>query len=96
MRLQQRLLQRLHPLGFLVDLVIVAEQVQHAVHHEKCKFVIEGSSMMALAFVLGRIRSAIVAHTTMSPIKSSGSLASGPSSGTTARRSACPCRGVRS
>ena len=56
MRLQQRLLQRLHPLGFLVDLVIVAEQVQHPVHHEKCEFVIEGPSMMALAFVLWRIR----------------------------------------
>lgn len=56
MRLEQRLLQRLHPLGFLVGLVIVAEQVQHPVHHEKCEFVIEGPSMMALAFVLWRIR----------------------------------------
>lgn len=56
MRLQQRLLERLHQFGFLIDLVIVAEQVQHAVHHEKRKFVIEGSSMMALTFVLGRVR----------------------------------------
>ena len=56
MRLQQRLLQRLHQLSVLVDLVIMAEQVQHAVHHEKRKFIIEGSPMMALAFVLGRVR----------------------------------------
>ena len=56
MRLQQRLLKRLHQLGFFVEFVIMAEQVQHAVHDKKREFVIEGPAMMVLAFVVRRVR----------------------------------------
>ena len=56
MQREDLLLEILHGGGFGVVLVIVPEQMQHAMDDQQCQFIVDGPVMLALARMVGSIR----------------------------------------
>ena len=77
---QHGLLERFHRLGFVVGFVVVAQQMQHAVHDKQGELVFDTSAMVVLTGMLRRIGSSdnradddvtdqVVGMACLSPIK---------------------------